>query len=190
VATLEHDHSSLSQPSKWMAPTVELAAFEFSQSILDRRYALEAWLDSRANWLLSVQSILVGAVLVFATKTTLHAPAIVLVAASLSVLVAGLGVSLYRSIPRFRSRRQIAGDGDFGTRNPRTTFGIETFEAHEYRELLCSLSIPEMIAYNADQIRQVNAILVEELKMSIVPVLATAVGLLTAILAVVVQIFW
>jgi hypothetical protein len=188
MSSLERNQLPQTPPSKWPAPADELAAFQFSQSILDRRYALEAWLDSRSNWLLSIQSILVGAVLVFATKADLHEPAIVLVAASLFALLGGLGVSLYRSIPKFRSRRQMAGDGEFGARNPRTTFGIETFGAHEYRELMCALTMSEMIAYNADQIRQVNAVLVEELKISVVPVVATAVGLLAAVLAVVTQI--
>jgi hypothetical protein len=190
MSSLERNQLPQSRPSKWTVRDDELAAFQFSQSILDRRYALEAWLDSRSNWLLSIQSILVGVVLVFATKANLHEPAIAFVAASLFALLVGVGVSLYRSIPRFRSRRQMAGDGEFGARNPRTTFGIETFGAHEYRDLMCSLSISEMVAYNADQIRQVNAVLIEELKISVVPVLATAVGLLAAVLAVVTQIFW
>ena len=189
MSSLERDQLPQSRPVKLTAPSDELVAFQFSQSILDRRYALEAWLDSRSNWLLSIQSILVGAVLIFATKANLSVPAIIFVAASLFALLAGLGVSLYRSIPKFRSRRQISGDGEFGTRNPRTTLGIETFGAHEYRELMCSLSISEMIAYNADQIRQVNAVVVEELKLSVAPVLATAVGLLAAVFAVVTQIF-
>jgi hypothetical protein len=164
----------------------ELAALEFSQNILDRRYALEAWLDSRSNWLLSIQSILVGAVLIFATKADVDPAARVFAGASLIAFTAGVAFSLYRSIPRFRSRRQVSGQGGFDNRNPRTTFGIETYESSEYEGLLSSLTVSQMIAFNADQIRQVNAILMQELKLAIPPVIATAVGLVMAAGALVV----
>jgi hypothetical protein len=187
MSSSEHRQSLPAPTQRWAATSAELAALDFSQNILDRRFALESWLDSRSNWLLSIQSILVGAVLLFATKSKLDGLAAILVAASLLAFAIGLGFSLYRSVPKFRSRRQIAGQGGFDPRNPRTTLGIETFGAEEYRALLCSLTVSEMIACNADQIRQVNAIVMEELRISVIPVIATAVGILVATCAVVAQ---
>jgi aspartate carbamoyltransferase catalytic subunit len=166
-----------SPPPDWAVTSRELAALEFSQNVLDRRYALEAWLDARSNWLLSIQSILVGAVLIVATKASLDPLARAFVGTSLIAFSAGLAVSLYRSVPKFRSNRQLSGQGGFDEQNPRTTFGIETYEHDEYRDLLASLTVAQMVAHNADQIRQVNAIVMQELKLAVVPVMATAIGL-------------
>jgi hypothetical protein len=173
-------------PADWAVTSRELAALEFSQNVLDRRFALEGWLDARSNWLLSIQSILVGAILIFVTKATISPVARVFVSASLLAFTVGLAFSLYRSVPRFRSRRQVSGRGSFDDLNPRTTFGIETYESDEYRDLLSSLTVSQMIAYNADQIRQVNAIVMQELKLAVIPVAATAIGLSMAACAVVV----
>jgi hypothetical protein len=159
-------------------------ALTFSQSILDRRFALEAWLDSRGNWLLSVDSILVGAVFVFSGNAALDTAGRFATLASFVSLLTGMAFTLYLALPKFRSRRQLRHEGGFNEKNPRSTFGIAQYGSEEYRQLLTGLSVNNMIDLTADQIRQVNEILLQEIKYTVFAIIATSVGLIFGAIAV------
>jgi hypothetical protein len=159
-------------------------AFTFSQNILDRRFALEAWLDGRGNWLLSVDSILIGAVFVFSGNAVLDTAGRFATLASLVSLLTGMAFTLYLALPKFRSRKQLKHEGGFNDKNPRSTFGIGQYGSDEYRQRLTGISIHDMIDLTADQIRQVNEILLQEVKFNIFAIIATSVGLIFGAIAV------
>ena len=174
-------------------PTFEdrRAVYDFAESILTKRYELDKWLDNRTGFLLTVNAIFVGVYQLAGPKPSelLQHEKIVL-PLMISLQLASTFILLYLISPKFMSRSlPFRGQGFGHVPTPdsdstdelslRSTKGIEAHSLDGYIDRFSSINIEVAIRMTADQIKHVNAIIVQETRW-----LNRAVGLTVASLGI------
>lgn len=126
---------------------IQKLRYEFTIGILESRYALYAWCETKMQTLAAVDSILLGAVAItigqhYKLNSGLHDT---LAGATAFFLVASLAVILWHIIPLMNS-------GVGNDNNPRSTVVVLQYETKErYLEHVNALQIEDLITYNSNQ---------------------------------------
>lgn len=126
---------------------------EYTQDILDKRYFLYSWCETKNATLAAVNSFLLGAQFVainalFENKAVFNLP--LMVAAGLLYATATI-IVLWHVEPLMRSGRLK------GQRNVRSVMGVEQYGSkEEYFRAIQLLDLPSMLRHNTDQIYGMN----------------------------------
>lgn len=152
-----------------------LDVYAFSADINERRYGLYTWCEDKIKTLVTVDSILYGALFIILGKDNVF-PVVpgmhwhfLAVAGAFASLTASLVISIWHIEPKMDSK---VGNIE----NPRTSIGINSLSKDEYFARLMSLELQDMIKYNAWQIKGMNKIIMKNQRAIRVAVLCTILG--------------
>jgi hypothetical protein len=149
--------------------------YDFTLTILDKKYDLYNWTEMKINTLISVNGILIGGSLVLASRSEVDfgtAPTdYLLIGTPLAVLILSLVLCLMHIVPQMDS-----GIGNQGFRNLRQVAGTQLYSPHEYLDALSRLTLRDMIIQNSNQIKGMNAIIMRNQRILRRAVTATIGG--------------
>jgi hypothetical protein len=132
-------------------PNLEIV-LAFTQDILDKKYDLYHWCESKIASLLTLDSILLGGLfLVITTHGHFANPVDYwLIASTAAILLASLSVALVHIMPAMNS-------GLTSGKNPRTVIGTAKYESNaSYLADLRQIDMARVIELNAEQARGMN----------------------------------
>lgn len=164
-------------------PSQEIS-LSFALHILDKRYHLEQWLETKTQSHILVNTLLGGmTVLTFNQIHSLDYTLRLILFFGLVCFMANLFLCIYLQIPKFRSRRQLSRSYEYDSFNPRSTAAIETFTVDDYKNRLSTITPHEMVVATADQIKQINSIIVQERRYLSMAAVLTIIGLVSVVYA-------
>ncbi|MGV6832544.1 MAG: hypothetical protein ACWA5P_13405 [bacterium] len=158
----------------------------YSQDILDKRYILYNWLDTKVNLSLAINSALLGFSYILLRNevgSDLIIKSLIIVAMTI------IGVCIYLCLtltnPAMKSKIWKIKKDKLINKQPRTSVGIKEFEPDEYYDFLMNISQKEMIRYNVDQIVKMNAIVLRSSKKLKSIVTLSAISLIILVLTLI-----
>ena len=130
---------------------------EYSKDILDKRYHLYTWMETKINLSLMINTILLGFSYFLLDKSTFICSQILII---LSILLIGYSLlkCLFLINPIMKSTLWKKHGKKLIDKQPRISIGIETFEIEEYHNCMKIMSLKDMLKYNVDQILKMNRI--------------------------------
>jgi len=149
-----------------------LDILEYSADINRHRYDLYMWCESKIYSLITVDSLLFGA-LFLVVGTRVHVTSVINkcdLGFTVACLAASLVISLWHIEPKMDSR---VGNYD----NPRSSIGIAKKSKEEYLETLMKLDLSKMIEFNSSQIMGMNKIIMGNQRAIKFASVATIIGL-------------
>ena len=148
---------------------------EFTLGIIDRKYQLYEWTETKISTLISIDGLIVGGVLVLAAQDNFGIGSSswdkLFFVAPLVVLAFSIMFSLAHTVPKMDS-----GIGNLNFRNLRQVAATERFTPEEYLERIGHLTLREMIVQNSNQIKGMNSIIMTNQRELRRAVLSTIVG--------------
>jgi hypothetical protein len=147
--------------------------YEFTTEINKHRYDLYNWCETKIQSLITVDSILLGALIVtinghLKLNDWTNALAVGIAAA---LLTSSLAISLWHIEPKMDSK---VGNYD----NPRSSIGIAMMTKEEYYQKHMQLTCEEMIYYNCLQTKGMNKIIMTNQRAIRIAALSTIASLL------------
>lgn len=130
----------------------------YSKDILDKRYFLYTWLDSKVNLSLVINSALLGFSYVLLEKGDVLIVSKILVIIAVLLISVSIFICLRLTNPAMKSPIWKKYNNKMIVKQPRTSIGIENFEPEEYKRTMKKIDLELMLEYNLDQIIKMNAI--------------------------------
>ena len=132
---------------------------EYSRDILEKKYRLYIWCETKVNTLVTLDGLLLGGVfLAIGSIGVSGMLSVVSVTTAFMFILASLIVSLWHIKPLMFSGRT-------SRKNLRTVIGTEAYKSNEeYANELINLNIREMIQLDAEQIRGMNKNIMKDQK--------------------------
>jgi len=134
--------------------------YDFSISVLERRYDSYNWLEAKVLTLVTLNGLLLTGFFVLITQTQLSKNQFLLTVAFISIipLVISLSLAIYNVIPKLNS-------GLIQNPNIRTIYGTNQFrDSAEYFTKFMNLDLKEMVRLNTEQIRGMTANIIKSNK--------------------------
>jgi hypothetical protein len=148
---------------------------DFTLGIIDRKYQLYEWTETKIGTLVSIDSLIIGGVLVLATQDSFGIGKSfwnkAFFIAPLIVLGVSIMFSLAHTVPKMDS-----GIGNLSFRNLRQTASTERYSPKEYLEGMSRLTLRDMIVQNSNQIKGMNSIIMTNQRELRRGVLSTILG--------------
>jgi len=134
--------------------------YDFTLDILEKKYNLYEWTHNKLNTLVSINSLVIGGILVLSTsdKFKLHETRLdhVLFVLPIITLVTSIGMSLWSTLPKMD-----AGIGNRQFRNLRQVVGTDTYTPVQYLDTISGLTLRDMVVQNVNQIKGMNRIIMK-----------------------------
>lgn len=151
IATKSETHADInpSVEGKDVAPPEMI--LEYAHDILEKKYALYMWCETKVQTLVTLDGLLLGGVFLAVGSIGVSGVlSVSLLATTLLFLLSSLVISLWHVKPlMFSGRTKL--------KNLRTVIGTEAYSSNEeYTNEMMNLNIRRMIELNAEQIRGMN----------------------------------
>ena len=161
----------------------------YSHDILDKRYVLYNWLDTKVNLSLAINSALLGFSYILLKNEV--GTNLLFIKAMIVLAMTLIGVCIYLCLtltnPAMKSKIWKRKKDKLITKQPRTSVGIAEFEPDEYFSFLRNLEKPEMLKYNVDQIVKMNAIVIRASKKLKAIVTLSALSLILLLITLIID---
>ena len=133
---------------------------EYSKDILEKRYQLYTWLDTKVNLSLVINTALLGFAYILIERSEVEKLLICQILIILAILFVGISVffCLFLIKPAMKSPLWKKYSDQLVEKQPRTSIGIETFSPKEYIKYMNKISLGDMLQFNLDQILKMNRI--------------------------------
>ncbi|MFK7953080.1 MAG: hypothetical protein AB8B73_09555 [Ekhidna sp.] len=131
----------------------------YTKDILDKRYALYSWLDTKTNLSLAINSALLGFSYLLLNNHNEVEIIYIKIIILISVLLIGFSILISLSLtnPTMKTPIWKMKKSSLIDKQPRTSIGIALYEPDEYLNHMLTINTTEMITYNSDQIVKMNS---------------------------------
>lgn len=138
--------------------------YNFATHILDKRYELYCWIETKINLLLLINTVLASICYFLIYESIEFVVPLVpnfLIFAAMIFLFASIIQCLVLIIPKMKSPIWKTKDKEeLIVKQIRSSIGIEEFTPEEYREKFRTLDFNTIIDMNVDQIKKMNSIII------------------------------